>query len=34
MQMDIVFVALGVGVFLLLCGLLVVLDEHVLDRRR
>jgi hypothetical protein len=34
MQMDIVFVAVGVGAFLLLCGLLVVLDERVLDRRR
>jgi hypothetical protein len=34
MQMDIVFVALGMGAFVLLCGLLVVLDERVRDRRR
>lgn len=31
---DIVYLLLGLGSFLLLYGLLVVLDERVLDRRR
>jgi len=30
---DIVFLAIGLGSFLLCCGLLAVLDERVLDRR-
>ncbi len=34
MQPDIVYLALGLGAFLLLYGLLAVLDERVLDRRR
>jgi hypothetical protein len=34
MQPDVVFLAIGLGTFLLLCGLLAVLDEQVLDRRR
>ena len=31
---DIVFLAVGLGSFVLLYGLLVALDERVLDRRR
>jgi len=31
---DIVYLAAGLGSFLLFCGLLAVLDERLLDRRR
>ena len=34
MQPDVVCLAIGLGTFLLLYGLLAVLDERVLDRRR
>jgi hypothetical protein len=34
MQSDIVFLAIGLGAYVLLGGLLLVLDERVLDRRR
>jgi hypothetical protein len=34
MQPDIVYLAIGLGTFVLLVGLLLVLDERVLDRRR
>jgi len=34
MHTDIVYLAIGLGTFLLLYGLLAALDERVLDRRR
>jgi hypothetical protein len=34
MQSDLVFVAIGMGAFLLFFGLLAVLDQRVLERRR
>ena len=34
MQSDLVFVAIGMGAFLLFLGLLAALDERVLERRR
>jgi hypothetical protein len=34
MQADIVYLAIGLGSFVLFAGMLVLLDERVLDRRR
>jgi hypothetical protein len=34
MSNDFLFLAIGLGTFLLLWGLLIALDERVLDRRR
>jgi hypothetical protein len=34
MQPDLVYIAIGLGTFVLLFGLLAALDERALDRRR